>query len=94
MKLLDKSVVYEILNLTIKDIEKRLIDKRITISLTDVAKDEVIKESYDVRYGARGIKRFVSKNIESLIANALIMDSIKFGGHILIDYQNDKFIIK
>ncbi len=91
---LDKSVVYEILNLTIKDIEKRLIDKRITISLTDVAKDEVIKESYDVRYGARGIKRFVSKNIESLIANALIMDSIKFGGHILIDYQNDKFIIK
>ena len=91
---LDKSVVYEILNLTIKDIEKRLIDKRITISLTDIAKEEVIKESYDVRYGARGIKRFVSKNIESLIANALIMDSIKFGGHILIDYQNDKFIIK
>lgn len=91
---LDKSVIYDILNLTIKNIELRLRDKHLTLSLTDEAKKKIVEDSYDVRYGARQIKRYVSKNIESLIANALIMDEIVFGSHILIDIKGENFYIK
>jgi len=91
---LDKDVIYDILNLTIKNIELRLRDKHLTLSLTDEAKENIIEESFDIRYGARQIKRYVSKNIESLLANALINDEIVFGSHILIDYKNGNYFIK
>ena len=90
---LEKSVIYDILKLIIKNIELRLRDKHLTLSLTDNALEACVKE-YDERYGARQIKRFVSKNIESLIANELIMDNIIFGSHILIDYQDGLFVVK
>ena len=91
---LDKDVIYDILNLTIKNIELRLRDKHLTLSLTDEAKENIIEESFDIRYGARQIKRYVSKNIESLLANALINDEIVFGSHILIDYKDGNYFIK
>ena len=91
---LDESVIYDILDLTIKNIELRLRDKHLTLSLTDEAKNKCLEDSFDIRYGARGIKRYISKNIESLIANELINDNIIFGSHILIDFQDRKFIIK
>ena len=91
---LEKEVIYDILTLTIKNIELRLRDKKLTLSLTDDAKENIINESFDIRYGARSIKRYVSKNIESLIANALIKDEIIFGSHILIDYKDGNYFIK
>ena len=91
---LNKDVIYDILDLTIKNIELRLRDKHLTLSLTDEARNKCVTESYDVRYGARQIKRYVSKHIESLIANELIMDNIIYGSHILIDVKNNDFIIK
>ncbi len=90
---LDKEVIYSILDLIIKNVELRLRDKRLTLSLTDKAKERIVEE-FDERFGARQIKRFVSKNIESLIANALIMDEVKIGGHILIDYDEYFYIKK
>ncbi len=93
-KSLTKEVVYEILNNIIKNIELRLRDKQLTLSLTDKAKDYIIENSFDENYGARPIKRYVSRNIESLIANALINDEIVFGSNINIDVDNNKFYIK
>ena len=93
-KPLDKEVVYEILNNIIKNIELRLRDKQLTLSLTDNAKEFIIESSFDSNYGARPIKRFVSRNIESLIANALINDEIVFGSNINIDINNNEFYIK
>ena len=93
-KSLSKDIVYEILNNIIKNIELRLRDKQLTLSLTDAAKEYIIDNSYDVNFGARPIKRYVSRNIETLIANALINDEIVFGSNINIDVKNNNFYIK
>ena len=93
-KQLTKDVVHEILNNIIKNIESRLRDKQLTLSVSDKAKDYIIENSFDPNFGARPIKRYVSKNIESLIANALINDEIIFGSNINIDVENNNFYIK
>ena len=91
---LSKDVIYQILDKIIIDIEKRLQDKRLKIELTDNAKKYVIDNSYDEKFGARPIKRYVSRNIETLIANNIINNNIKFNDHIIIDIENNEFIIK
>ena len=88
-KPLDKEVVHEILNNIIKNIELRLRDKQLTLTLSDRAKEFIIENSFDVNFGARPIKRYVSRNIETLIANALINDEIVFGSNINIDVNNN-----
>ena len=93
-KSLSKDVVYDILDKIINEIEYRLSDKKIKISLTDKAKDFIINNSYDDKYGARPIKRFVSHNLETLIAENIIMDKIKFNSELVIDVQDDKLCIK
>jgi len=91
---LSKEVVYEVLDKIVADLELRLKDKRLKISLTDKAKDFVINESYDENYGARPIKRYVQRNIETLLANYIIQDKIKFNSNVLIDVDDNKFVIK
>ena len=91
---LNKSTIYEILNNIIKNIEERLKDKRLTINLTEAAKNYIIDSSYNESFGARPIKRYVTKNIESLIANSILEDKIKYNSSITIDINNNKFIIK
>ena len=91
---LSKDVIYQILDKIIIDIEKRLQDKRLKIELTDKAKKYVIDNSYDEKFGARPIKRYVSRNIETIIANNIINNNIKFNDHIIIDIENNEFIIK
>ncbi len=92
-KSLSKDVVYNILNKIIKDVENRLKDKNISINITDNAKEYIINNSYDERYGARPIKRYVSRNIETLIANNIISNNINYGDKITIDVNNNEFII-
>ena len=89
---LTKDVVYEILNKIIGDIEKRLSDKKIKIILTDKAKQFIIENSYDEEFGARPIKRYVSRNLETLLANEIINDNIKFNSIVEFD-ANDKLYI-
>ncbi|CCY47003.1 chaperone ClpB 2 [Firmicutes bacterium CAG:822] len=91
---LSKEVVYQILDKIISEIEYRLRDKKLTIKVTDKAKEFIIDNSYDEKYGARPIKRYVSRNIETLIAKAIINEDVKFNSEITIDVKNDKFIIK
>ncbi len=88
-KPLDKEVVHEILNNIIKNIELRLRDKQLTLTISDRAKEFIIENSFDVNFGARPIKRYVSRNIETLIANALINDEIVFGSNVNIDVNNN-----
>ena len=72
----------------------RLSDKLIKINLTDNAKKHIIDSSYDESFGARPIKRYVVKNIETLIANNIIQDKIKYNSTITIDVSNDTYFIK
>lgn len=91
---LDKSTIYKILDNIIKDVEQRLNNLKLKLVLTDKTKDKVINESYNESFGARPIKRYVTKNIESLIAKNILEDKIKFNQTITIDVSNDELIIK
>ena len=91
---LSKEVVYEILDKIIKDLELRLNDKKININVTKNAKDFIINESYDEKYGARPIKRFVSRYLETLIANDIINDEIKYNSTVTVDVENNKLTLK
>ena len=93
-KSLDKNVIYEILDKIIKDIEKRLSDKQLKIVLTDKAKNYIVENSYDSRYGARPIKRFVTKTVENLIANEIINNEVKYNSTITIDVDDNLYIQK
>ena len=92
-KSLSKDTIYSILDKIISDTEYRLRDKNLHLSITDKAKDYIVSSSYDEKYGARPIKRFVQKNVETLIAEAIINDRIKYNSTIYIDYDGSKLII-
>ena len=91
---LDKNILFDILDNIIINIENRLSNMHIKINLTNEAKRNIINNSYDEKYGARPMKRYISKNTESLIANNIINDKISFGQNIIIDVENNNFIIK
>ena len=91
---LSKEVVYDILDKIIKEIENRLSDKKIKINLSKDAREYIIENAYDERFGARPIKRFVSRNLETLIAQNIIADKIKFNSTIDVDVKDNKLIIK
>ena len=91
---LNKDVVYKILDKIIKEIEYRLRDKNIKIELTDNAKDYIINNSYDESFGARPIKRYVSDNLETLIAMDLINNKIQDNSKIVVDVKDNNLILK
>jgi len=91
---LNKDVIYEILDKIVEEINYRLEDKSIKIELTNKCREYIIENSYDIEYGARPIKRYVSHNIETLIASSIINNSIKPNSIITIDIEKDLFIIK
>lgn len=91
---LQKEVVGSILDKIMGDIEARLKHNNIHIRLTPMAREKIIEESFDVEYGARPIKRYVTKNIESLIAHKLIGSEVHVGESIEIDVVNDEFVIR
>ena len=91
---LNQKVMYQILDKLIDDLNKRLSDKNITIELTDTAKNYIISHGSDTIYGARPLKRYVSKNIETLLAKELVLDNIKFGQRVIVDVINDKLVLK
>ena len=90
---LTKKVVYEILDKIVDEINYRLVDQGISITLTDKCKDYVVANSYDKEYGARPIKRYVSHNIETLLANSIVNGTIKPNSKLVIDVKNDEFTI-
>ena len=91
---LTKDTIYEILDNIIKNIEHRLNDKQLKLELTENAKQHIINNAYDESFGARPIKRYVSRNIESLIANNILEDKIKYNSTMIIDIKDNNFIIK
>ena len=93
-KPLTKDVIYQILDKIISDIESRLSNNDIHIKLTDNAKDYLVDAGYDVNYGARPLKREVSKTVESLLAHELVKGTIKYGEIITFDVVDNELIIK
>ena len=91
---LHKDVVGAILNKIIGEINSRLKDKQISLELTDKARQKVIDESFDENYGARPIRRYVTKNIETLLAKYMIEQDLKPNDIFVVDVNNDNFTIR
>ena len=89
---LNKDIVYKILDKLVLEINNRLKGRGIVIELSDNAKEHIINEAYDEAFGARPIKRYLSDNIETLIAMDLIEGKIKDNSKILVDFSNQFFI--
>ena len=92
-KPLKKEEISSILELIIKDLEKRLSDKHITLTLTNKAKDFLIEGGFDPIYGARPLKRFVQKKLETLIARELLTGNITDDSNVKIDVKSDNLVI-
>ena len=91
---LNKASIEKIIDTLIKNLEKRLENHNIEINITDKAKAYIIEAAYDINYGVRPIKRYISRDIETLIAKVLIENKIKYGSKIKIDVENNKIVIK
>lgn len=93
-KSLSKEIIEQIVSKIIEEIEGRLKDKRIQILLTEEAKEKIIEESFDAAYGARPIRRYITKNIETLLAQSMIEDKITMDSTVTIALDKDKFTIR
>ena len=93
-KPLSKDNITGIVNLLIADVNKRLADRDISIELTAEAKDFIVDNGYDAAYGARPLKRYLQKTVETLAAKVILSGDIGQGDVILIDVVNGKLEAK
>ena len=90
---LTKEAISHILDKIIKEIENRLKDINLKINLTDKARRQLIEDGYDINYGARPLKRLVSRTIETILSKKIIAGEIKPNDTITVDYNNNDYII-
>ena len=87
-KPLNKDNIGSIINLLINDVNRRLEDKELKVVLTDAAKDFVVEHGFDPMYGARPLKRYVQKSVETLAAKLILAGNVSTGDNIVIDCVN------
>ena len=89
-KPLTKDNIYDIIDLLIADVNKRLDDKEIQIALTDAAKSYIVDVGYDPTYGARPLNRYLQKNVETLAAKLMLQGDVGAQDTIVIDVENGR----
>ncbi len=87
-KPLTKTEIFGIINLQAVDLAKRLKDKQLSLEISDEAKQLIVDESYDPSFGARPLKRYMQRNLETLIAREILADKLKQGDTIHITVKN------
>ena len=93
-KPLTKDNIYDIIDLLVADVNKRLADREIQIELTEEAKKMIVDGGYDPNYGARPLKRYLQKNVETLAAKLMLQGDIGTGDTIVIDVENGKLVAR
>ncbi|OUO27026.1 ATP-dependent chaperone ClpB [Eubacterium sp. An3] len=91
-KPLTKDNIGGIIELMLSDVNKRLADRELSIELSDAAKDFVIEHGYEPAYGARPLKRFLTKHVDTLAARLILEGNVREGDVILIDEQGGKLM--
>ena len=89
-KPLTKGNIYDIIDLLVADVNKRLADKEIQIELTEAAKENIVEGGYDPMYGARPLKRYLQKHVETLAARLMLQGDVGTGQTIVIDAVDGK----
>ena len=93
-KPLNKDNIGSIINLLINDVNRRLEDKELKVVLSDTAKDYIVDHGFDPMYGARPLKRYVQKSVETLAAKLILAGDVSTGDKILIDCENGTLVAK
>ena len=93
-KPLTKDNIANIIDLVIADINKRIADKEMTITLSEKAKDYIAESAYDPVYGARPLKRYIQKNIETSLAKEILAGRAGQGDNLTVDVSDGTFVIK
>ena len=93
-KPLTRENIYGIVDLLLRDLQKRLDAKQLSLEVTDAAKDYMIDTAFDPSYGARPLKRFIQSQIETLVARRIIADDPEPGTKIVIDYGENGLVAR
>ena len=93
-KPLTKANITNIIDLLVKDLNRRLADKELSVELTLAAKNYVADHGYEPMYGARPLKRYLQKSVETLAARLILSDGVDAEDTILIDVENDQLIAR
>ncbi len=93
-KPLSKNDIFQIVELQLNDLRKRLKDRQLDVKLTDAAKNYIVDEGYDPIYGARPLKRFLQRKVETLIGRMIIADLVHPNSTIIVDYNGSELAIK
>lgn len=92
-KPLTKDNITHIIDLIMKDLNKRLADKQLKCELTERAKDYIVETGYDPAFGARPLKRLVQRDIETLLARKIIAGDIDQGTTLVVDVENGEYSV-
>ena len=92
-KPLTRSEIDRIVDLQIADLNRRLKDKQLTMALTQAARSYVVSQGYDPIYGARPLRRFMQRAVETLIARKLIAENLQPRTCLTVDYDGEKLLI-
>lgn len=93
-KPLDQAAISDIVKLLLVDLNKRIQDKELALEITDKAMEHIIEAGYDPYYGARPLKRYLQKNVETLVARRILQDVLRAGDVMTIDFDGEKLFIK
>ena len=91
---LSRAQIVEIMRLMIKGLEKRLAERRLSVHLTQAAEDYIIENGYDVAYGARPLKRFIQRSVETALAKLLIREYVPEGSRLIVDVEGDEIVVR
>ncbi|MBQ6824001.1 MAG: ATP-dependent chaperone ClpB [Clostridia bacterium] len=93
-KPLTKENIGSIVELLLADLQKRLSDKKLTVSLSESAKDYFIENGYDPNFGARPLRRLLQQKLETLLARQILQGNLKPGTAVTVDVQNGELLLK
>ena len=93
-KPLTKDNIGMIVDLMVQELDRRLSDQELSLELTDSARTHVIEEGYDPVYGARPLKRYLQKYVETLAARKILSGDVHAGDTLVLDIEDDNFIVK
>ena len=93
-KPLTKDNINGIIDILMDNLNMRIADKELSMTLTDAAKTYIIEHGYDSLYGARPLKRYLQKSVETMVAKLILGDTLKAGNEIMIDVENNQLITR
>ncbi len=93
-KPLTRDNISGIIDILMDNLNDRVADKDLSITLTEAAKDYITEHGYDPVYGARPLKRYLQKNVETMTAKLILGDDLETGNRIIMDVENDKLVTR